>query len=218
MLLALDTALGETSLALLASPPLTADEAPQIVAHAHYAELKQQSSMLVVWIEQLLAPYGGFSALERITCGHGPGGFTSLRVGLSTARMLAFAAKIPIHGYSTLQIMAYAHQENHAQCCILPAGKGLWYVQYFNHAEPASPPQVCRTEQCTLAPEVPLITTRADILPGHTRRIDYIPALHAHYLGKYATQYPLTDAQAKASAAPLYIRAPDAEIAPALFG
>lgn len=41
---------------------------------------------------------GGFKALERIVVHAGPGGFTGLRVGVTTANALAYALTVPITG------------------------------------------------------------------------------------------------------------------------
>lgn len=42
------------------------------------------------------------SELERIVAGRGPGSFTSVRIGLATARSLAQALGVPVAGASTL--------------------------------------------------------------------------------------------------------------------
>lgn len=46
------------------------------------------------------------SSLEGIVVGTGPGSFTSLRMGLSAARALAFALEVPVAGVSTLDALA----------------------------------------------------------------------------------------------------------------
>jgi tRNA threonylcarbamoyladenosine biosynthesis protein TsaB len=71
--------------------------------------LGEQSSRAVTLLEDVdaLLRRGGVhdSQLEGIVVGTGPGSFTGLRVGLMTARALAFALDVPVAGVSTLDAL-----------------------------------------------------------------------------------------------------------------
>ncbi|MFC2044638.1 tRNA (adenosine(37)-N6)-threonylcarbamoyltransferase complex dimerization subunit type 1 TsaB [Chloroflexota bacterium] len=62
---------------------------------------------------------------DGIIIAKGPGSYTGLRVGISTAKGLAFSLGIPIVGISTLEAEAYQHAEAGLPVCpILSAGRG----------------------------------------------------------------------------------------------
>ena len=46
--------------------------------------------------------------LGALAVGIGPGSFTGLRMGLATARAIAFARDLPVAGHSTLEALAAA--------------------------------------------------------------------------------------------------------------
>jgi tRNA threonylcarbamoyladenosine biosynthesis protein TsaB len=72
--------------------------------------LGEQASRAVTLLEDVdaLLRRGGVhdSQLEGLVVGVGPGSFTGLRMGLITARALAFALDVPVAGVSTLDALA----------------------------------------------------------------------------------------------------------------
>ena len=114
MFLALDTSTLTLSLALLeCGPPF------QVVEHVLHRPPRKQSEMLPGVIAELLGRHGvELRALEAIVVGLGPGSFTGLRIGLATAKALAYAAHIPIAGASSLAAVALEG----------PEGREVWPI------------------------------------------------------------------------------------------
>jgi len=99
IILAVDTALGACSAALVTEE--------RVLAHEHRAMLRGQAEELAPMVDALMRKAGiGFAALDRIAVTTGPGTFTGQRVGLAFARGLGVALKKPVIGVTTLDVMA----------------------------------------------------------------------------------------------------------------
>ncbi len=62
---------------------------------------------------------------RAVIVARGPGGFTSLRVGISVAKGISFSLGIPLVGISTLEVEAYQHAESGLPACpVFDAGRG----------------------------------------------------------------------------------------------
>lgn len=74
---------------------------------------RRHAELLLPWIRELLDERGlGFADLDALAVSRGPGGFTSLRIGLSVAQGIALAHDLPIHAVSTLAVLAHAADPN----------------------------------------------------------------------------------------------------------
>jgi len=117
MLLAIDTSTDTASIALVQG------EAPaELTWHCgqnHTVELLPRLARL------LSEAKVGLQAISCVIVARGPGSFNGLRVGISTAKGLAFSLGIPIIGISSLEVIAYQHAETGLPICpIFNAGRG----------------------------------------------------------------------------------------------
>jgi tRNA threonylcarbamoyladenosine biosynthesis protein TsaB len=104
IVLGLDTATPATAVGLLLpdGSTLSARDDPQPGQRPGHA------TRLLPLAEELLAQAGsGWSELQRIAVGLGPGTFTGLRVGIATARGLAQSLAVELVGVSSLDALAH---------------------------------------------------------------------------------------------------------------
>ena len=118
MQLAIDTSTDTASLALV--------QDSEVLAELTWRCEQNHSVELLPRLADLLGRTK--SNLQSISCvmvAKGPGSFNGLRVGVSTAKGLAFSLGIPIIGISTLEVEAYQHAETNLPICpIFNAGRG----------------------------------------------------------------------------------------------
>lgn len=95
------------------------------------------SETLLPQVEEVIKASGAFDNLDAVAVSIGPGSFTGLRIGLATAKALAYAWGIKIIGVPTLQASAY----NFPAAKVLPlidAQKNRAYCQLFDNFVPLS--------------------------------------------------------------------------------
>ena len=118
MQLAIDTSTDTASLAIVQDNEVLAEltwrcgqnHTTQLLTHL--AHLLNQSKL-------------NLQSADGIIIARGPGSFNGLRVGISTAKGLAFSLGIPIVGISSLEAEAYQHAEIGLPICpIFNAGRG----------------------------------------------------------------------------------------------
>ena len=101
MLLAVDTALGACSVALL--------DGEQIRAHIFEPMERGHAERLAPMVDEAMkAAKADFKSLTRLAVTTGPGTFTGQRVGLAFMRGLRLALHIPLIGVTTLEAIATA--------------------------------------------------------------------------------------------------------------
>jgi tRNA threonylcarbamoyl adenosine modification protein YeaZ len=118
MILAIDTSTDNASLALVQDGRALA-EANWHCEQNHTVELLPH---LVSLLDEAKA---GIGSISSVVVARGPGSFNGLRVGISTAKGLAFSLGVPLIGISSLEVVAYGHAETGLPVCpILNAGRG----------------------------------------------------------------------------------------------
>lgn len=125
MILAIDTSTDQASVALA--------EGDVIRAEWSWTARGNHSRHLTRVIQELLAlEEARINSVEAVIVAIGPGSFSGVRVGLSEAKGLAVARRMPLVGISTLDMIAYQ-----ASCCsqdvwaVLPAGRGQVYLAHY---------------------------------------------------------------------------------------
>lgn len=99
LILALETATSSCSVALLCDG--------EVVALRELNERNVHASSITLFIEGVLADAGKkASDLSAVAVSKGPGSYTGLRIGVSTAKGLCYALDIPLIAVNTLQAMA----------------------------------------------------------------------------------------------------------------
>lgn len=123
LILAIDTSAGRSSVALWQNKVISA-LADDVAG--------QQSRTLVPLIESLLQQAGKtYADCDAVACAVGPGGFTSVRVGVATARAIALAANKPLIGVSSLEVIAFASELEGDVVAIIDAHRQQFYAQRF---------------------------------------------------------------------------------------
>ncbi len=98
LILLLETATSSCSVAL--------SENGKIIAVKEANERNIHASHITLFIEELMANNGKkYSDLKAIAVSKGPGSYTGLRIGVSTAKGLCYALDIPLLGIDTLEAM-----------------------------------------------------------------------------------------------------------------
>ena len=118
-----------------------------------------------------------FKTLSAISVSNGPGSYTGLRIGLSTAKGLCYGLKIPLIPIDTLQIIAYAASKTcRAKTYLVcqDAGRQEIYFGIYN----AEFETLFKPTAIDLNQEIPVLTNLVDPLcicgNGIKKTLDFI--------------------------------------------
>ena len=153
MELAIDTSTETASIALSSQGEIVAE----LTWHAGQNHTTELIPNLISILEQAKL---NLKDINGVIVAKGPGSFNGLRVGMSTAKGLALALKIPLVGISTLEVEAFPYAATTLPICpIQNAGRGEIATALF---------QTKRGKWCRLVEEH--ITTVETLLPELKRR------------------------------------------------
>ncbi|MCR4659760.1 MAG: tRNA (adenosine(37)-N6)-threonylcarbamoyltransferase complex dimerization subunit type 1 TsaB [Bacteroidales bacterium] len=109
----------------------------QLLCQRRSTEPNAHSSLLAVFVDQMLVEAGlGPSSLDAVCVSAGPGSYTGLRIGVSTAKGLCYGLQIPLLSVPTLRSMAALYYEQHPDyggrvCPMLDARRMECYTAFF---------------------------------------------------------------------------------------
>jgi tRNA threonylcarbamoyladenosine biosynthesis protein TsaB len=144
MLLAVDTSTSQIGLALY--------DGAQVLAESLWTTKTRHTVELAPAVAEMLAHTGvKIDEIKALAVAIGPGSFTSLRVGLSFIKGLAFARTLPTVGINTLDVVAASQPATRLPlACLLPAGRGRlalgWYRTKDNAWQAAGGPVIITAE------------------------------------------------------------------------
>lgn len=164
---------------------------------------------LLVLIDQVCRTAGvAPTELDAVAIGAGPGSFTGLRIGMATAKGIAFAAGKPLYAVSSLAALAYPIDKP-LVIAVLDARRGELYAGAYRRA-----PFALDGEERLLAPaDLAAFSKRGDevgVTVGDYPGLD----LAARPTGRAVAELALAGAHVDVLVAgvPTYIRASEAEI------
>ncbi len=115
-----------------------------VVAMREASGNQSHSELVTIFIEEVLAEYGiAFSQLHAVAVSMGPGSYTGLRIGVSTAKGICYALDIPLIAIDTLSAMAegmlhYIRPqagEKHFFCPMIDARRMEVYTAVFDETK-----------------------------------------------------------------------------------
>jgi len=204
VLLAFDTATPFVTVAL--------HDGEDVVAERRSSERMKHGEQLAPLIEAVMADARLVRQdLTAISVGVGPGPFTGLRVGLVTARTLAFVLEIPVYGVCSLDVIAVQAAGQIGEDFVVATDarrKEVYLASYDDRGRRLDGPEVVRPADA--ASDLPVAGEGAVLYPDAfpDRRAPELPS--AGWLARAVAEElaELRDPE------PLYLRRPDA-VAPA---
>lgn len=126
--LAIDSSTDNLGLALI--------ESGQLRGEYNLSLKRQHSEKLLPLIEEIMGHLEiSVQELDGIAVAVGPGSFTGLRIGITTAKMLSRILSIPVKGISTLEIMAAGNQAQYLMPLLDARRERVYFAFYQQKAK-----------------------------------------------------------------------------------
>mgnify|MGYP006300565465 CR=1 FL=1 len=161
LILAIDTSTDNLGLALM--------ESGQLRGEYNLSLKRQHSEKLLPLMEEMFDIIGVQAKdLDGVAVSIGPGSFTGLRIGITTAKMLGKIFSIPVKGISTLEIMAASIEAEYI-LALLDARRDRVYYSFYQQ------------------PRLKEFDFNKEIYPAASINIDELPELLSEYRQKEIT-------------------------------
>ncbi len=131
------------------------DEKMNIIAEWSQSLEASKHSERLLWAIDLVLQNAGWNIndLNGIVIGDGPGSFTGLRIGITTAKILADQLSIPLYAVSSLELLREGAQALFPEALIVPctdASKGEWFASILGRESAIEPSELIRQMQSEL--------------------------------------------------------------------
>ena len=113
-------------------------EQGELLALAEIKEPGAHAEKLLLLVDEVFEKSGlSFADLDAVAVSQGPGSYTGLRIGVSTAKGIAYALEVPLIGINTLQAMAASQSVAPGDyvVAVLDARRKEVYTQTFGDSQ-----------------------------------------------------------------------------------
>ena len=186
VMLAIDTSSPATSVAVL--------DGDVLLAHEVHVDARHHAEVLAVMVQKALHAAGS-PAVTSIAVGVGPGAYTGLRVGVSSAQAYGLVWEVPVIGVCSLDAMALAASDAIDQsfaCAIDARRKEVYWAQYDAEGVRMSGPHVQRPSE--IADEIRSLPWFGDVALEHLEDLhgelaDTVAYPDARDVGRFALHH-----------------------------
>jgi len=219
--LGFDTSTAHLTVAVTASGEALAEREVEPDATGRPRHARQ----LLEAVESALEETGGWESVDLIAVGAGPGTFTGLRIGISTARALAQARELPVAAVSSLRVLAEGARDGAAGpiLAVLDAKRQESFAALFGATgeerwEPWVGAPAELSGRIAKLPDPPLavgdgaVRFRAEFEASGARVPPDADPRHRLYARHVCRLAEDTAAEPLAEIKPTYLRRPDAEL------